>query len=613
MAWPKNTDYHEAIQNPRVSFHDEELRGGEVAGNALGLPMLWSGGFADVYKVHCPATGNTWAVKCFTREVRSLQERYRSIAEHLKQARLPFTVDFQYLDQGIRIAGVWFPILKMHWVEGLTLDQFVKEHLDRPKNLEMLLDLWVKLAARLRDANMAHADLQHGNVLLIPMDRGALGLRLIDYDGMYVPSLAGMRSGELGHPAYQHPRRLREKIYNGEVDRFSHLVIYTSVRCLSVGGRESWQKFNNGDNLLFREVDFAAPGSSPAFRAFWQSGDQEVRTLVGRLALACGQRLEEVPWLDRVVDKGHAVPLSQTEEKEVNALLAASVQVPVAQAVPQTAAYVFGGSRPVGMPPLPVAPSVPIAALTGTAPATAAGTVPRMDGLGSPSYNATAVGTVPRMDGLGSPSYNPAAAGTVPGEAMKLPSPGGSSPDRPDLRTMVRGEAVELPSPGGRGAGGKGFLLWPLRKFDRLLSALVGPENAILHNFLRVVSVVALLAMVFLAVPFAFRSAPLPQASPAVYRVQIEPPGAKLAATGMGVSIEGDGAVRTVTIADPDGRREIVLMAVLDGYETLNRSLVPKAGGSDTLHLRLQPIPGGKPLGLPALVILPVLGFVLLD
>ncbi len=258
-------------------------------------------------------------VKCFTREVPGLRERYRQIAAHLDQARLPFTVDFQYLENGVCVRKYWFPALKMRWVEGLRLNQFVEEHIERPQNLKMLLELWVKLAARLRAANIAHADLQHGNVLLVPQDHGALALRLIDYDGMHVPSLSGTRSGELGHPAYQHPQRLREESYNGELDRFSHLVIYTSVRCLSAGQRESWRQFNNGDNLLFREADFAAPQRSPAFRAFWESGDPEVRALVGRLALACGQRLEEVPWLDQVLDNGRAVPLSPREEQEAAA------------------------------------------------------------------------------------------------------------------------------------------------------------------------------------------------------------------------------------------------------------------------------------------------------
>ena len=60
-AWPSAAQYNEAIQNLRVTMGDEELRGGESAVNALGLPMPYSGGFADIYKVRCPATGNTWA------------------------------------------------------------------------------------------------------------------------------------------------------------------------------------------------------------------------------------------------------------------------------------------------------------------------------------------------------------------------------------------------------------------------------------------------------------------------------------------------------------------------------------------------------------------------
>ena len=173
MSWPKSTDYIEAVQNLRSSLCDEELREGRAAINAMGLPMLWSGHFADVYKIECPATGNVWALKCFTREVAGLRERYRDIAAHLDQARLPFTVKFHYLDRGIRVGGEWFPALKMQWVEGLSLNQFVEHHVDRPRTLGQLLGLWPKLARRLREARMAHADLQHGNVILVPMRRAA--------------------------------------------------------------------------------------------------------------------------------------------------------------------------------------------------------------------------------------------------------------------------------------------------------------------------------------------------------------------------------------------------------------------------------------------------------
>ena len=190
---------------------------------------------------------------------------YRHIAEHLAKASLPFMVAFQYLEKGLRIRGEWQPIVKMHWMEGLALHQFVTEHVDRPQNLKLLLQLWLRMATRLRESDTAHADLQHGNVLLVPAGNGALKLRLIDYDGMYVPELAGQGSAELGHACYQHPERLREGVFDAEVDRFSHLAIYTSLRCVMAGRSELLRRFHNGENLLFTQEDYRQPEESPAF------------------------------------------------------------------------------------------------------------------------------------------------------------------------------------------------------------------------------------------------------------------------------------------------------------------------------------------------------------
>ena len=208
MSWPISQDYNEAIQNPRSSFNDPELRDGQVTTNAIGLPLPRSGNFADVYEFNCPATKGRWAIKCFTRKVAGLGERYSEVSRHLAAAKLPFTVDFQYLEQGIRIRGQWYPILKMRWVEGLLLNEFVRDSLAKPALVQALGLIWQRMARRLREADIAHADLQHGNVLLVPgQTASSLAVKLIDYDGMFVPALAGNKSGEVGHPNYQHPQR----------------------------------------------------------------------------------------------------------------------------------------------------------------------------------------------------------------------------------------------------------------------------------------------------------------------------------------------------------------------------------------------------------------------
>src|SRR4051794_13440384 len=170
MPWPLSQDYNEAMQNPQSSFADNELKGGEAVVNALGIPMPRSGNFADVYEFD-GASGAKWAIKCFTRHVPDLQDRYSEISTHLLHANLLFMVGFQYLEEGIRIRGQWYPILKMQWVEGFLLNEFVRNHLDRPPLLKALCKIWVKMAQRLREQNMAHADLQHGNVILVPGSR----------------------------------------------------------------------------------------------------------------------------------------------------------------------------------------------------------------------------------------------------------------------------------------------------------------------------------------------------------------------------------------------------------------------------------------------------------
>ncbi len=335
MAFPQPNEYNEAIQNLRSTVSDEELRAGEAAVNALGMPMPSSGNFADVYKVHCPATGSTWAVKCFTREVAGLKDRYRGISEHLQKVPFSFMVEFHYVEPGVRINKQWYPFLKMRWVEGLRLNQFVCDYLDKPKTLRLLQPLWVKLSAKLREAKIAHGDLQHGNVLLVPVpETGQLSLKLIDYDGMYVPALAKMKSGEVGHPSFQHPQRIKEAIYNVEVDRFSHLAIYTAIQAAIVGKRELWDQFDNGDNLLFREADFQHPETSDLLRRLWETpGQPELHSLVGRLILACKRPLNQCPHLDELVFNGVVLPLSPEMEQQVCVIVGRGA--PAVQAVPQ--------------------------------------------------------------------------------------------------------------------------------------------------------------------------------------------------------------------------------------------------------------------------------------
>ena len=136
MSWPLSQEFNEAVQNPATAFADPDLKGGEAVVGATGLPLPRSGNFADVYQVR-GADGRDWAVKCFTRPVAGLDERYaKPSTPHLGKAGLPFTVGFTFLAEGIRVRGQWYPVVKMEWVEGLPLNQFVRENLQAGRPLD---------------------------------------------------------------------------------------------------------------------------------------------------------------------------------------------------------------------------------------------------------------------------------------------------------------------------------------------------------------------------------------------------------------------------------------------------------------------------------------------
>ncbi|NDJ61744.1 MAG: hypothetical protein GYB67_11500, partial [Chloroflexi bacterium] len=256
MAWPNPNEYLEALQNPQAVFSDPALRAGRVITDRLGLPRPISGNFAVVFQVE--TGGKTWAVRCFLRETTDQEQRYAGISRHLAAHRPDYTVGFAYQPQGIRLRGQWYPILKMEWVKGQRLDTHIETLATRSDRagLETLSRRWGALMAQLRSDQIAHGDLQHGNIVVDEHGQ----IKLIDYDGMVVPSLAHLRSPELGHRHYQHPTRTSgggitpENFLN--IDNFSAWVIGLSIRLLHIDPT-LWQQTAAGDDrLLFAERDF---------------------------------------------------------------------------------------------------------------------------------------------------------------------------------------------------------------------------------------------------------------------------------------------------------------------------------------------------------------------
>ena len=73
-------------------------------------------------------------------------------------------------------------------MEGESLSNFVGSHLNDPDALRRIAAQWRGgPAASLRGLGIAHNDLQHGNVMVQADGR----IRLVDYDGMFLPRFRG--------------------------------------------------------------------------------------------------------------------------------------------------------------------------------------------------------------------------------------------------------------------------------------------------------------------------------------------------------------------------------------------------------------------------------------
>ena len=338
MPWPGITDFSEAVQNPKLCFKGTELEAGEVSLNQRGMPLVFSGAFACVYPVS--AGSHTFAVRCFTREVSDQQSRYGELSNYLLNVLPPSFVHFEYVENGISLRGDWYPIVKMEWVDGELLSRFVESRLNQPETLRRVAAQWRGgPTASLRGLRIAHNDLQHGNVMV----QSDGSVRLVDYDGMFLPKFRGERSPELGHKNYQHPERTSEH-YDENVDNFPSLVIYLSL--LALASDPGLWDFHDEDNLIFTRKDYAEPRSSEVFGRLKRSPDQAVAKLAERLEEYCALPLKKVPDLESVLED---IPPS-TAVVATTVSSTAATPTPTRSSAPAAAGHSYRQTLQAGQP-----------------------------------------------------------------------------------------------------------------------------------------------------------------------------------------------------------------------------------------------------------------------
>lgn len=309
--WPTRDDYQSAVLHPQRNVKDTRLHALQVEMRQLGMlrvPFPRSGNFGAVYKFTAPR--QAFAVKVFASTQPDREQRYRMIDAHLKSLRAsPHLVSFSYDQAGIRVNGRWYPTLIMDWVEGKTLDAFLLQALQQRGQVDnrALCQAWVELMLNVGERRVAHGDLQHGNILVLP--NGAL--QLVDYDGMFVPAMksASLTASEIGLPAYQHPKRYRG-YFDERLDHFSALVILLTLACVN---KPRWQQYHTDDNcLLVRESDLLQPAQSPLLNELVRTAEPPLKKLANILKAAATGELTAIPAFQQLTQDSTLQQLWQT-------------------------------------------------------------------------------------------------------------------------------------------------------------------------------------------------------------------------------------------------------------------------------------------------------------
>ena len=252
MQYPLISEYVEAIRMAEDNL--DELTNLSSVLDDDGNPVMSSGNFAVVFKMKDRESGKLFALKCFTREQPAREENYLRITEELSYVSSPYILHVRYLPKELFVDTDQsnedeFPILVMDWVEGQTLDAYLRDNIDNPSRLKKLSSDFNRMALWLLTQPFAHGDLKPDNIIV----KSDGSLVLVDYDGMYVPAMKDRQSRETGSPNFRHPQR-SEKWFDEYIDDFPLSLMATSLYALGLKP-ELLKEYNAKDAILFTEKD----------------------------------------------------------------------------------------------------------------------------------------------------------------------------------------------------------------------------------------------------------------------------------------------------------------------------------------------------------------------
>lgn len=283
MQYPLISEYLAAIREAKDNL--DKLSHLMPVLDKYGEPYRSSGAFAVVFKMKDEQTGKCYALKCFTEEQEGRAEAYRKIAEELEFVDSPYITSVKYLEKELFVDSNCedeeFPVLLMDWIEGETMETYIAANYTDTHAMAMLCYRFCKMATWLRSQSFAHGDIKPDNIMVRPDGT----LTLVDYDGMFVPTMKGQKSPTIGTKDFSHPFRTIDD-FDETIDDFALASIALLLKAISLDP-SLLDQYGASDRLLFSAADYLDLSKSKTFAALQGLlADEEAITLMSMFLLA---------------------------------------------------------------------------------------------------------------------------------------------------------------------------------------------------------------------------------------------------------------------------------------------------------------------------------------
>lgn len=128
LSYPTVGQYTEVIKDSAKSPDEyfDKLKHLHPVLDSNGEPIMSSGNFAVVFKMK-DEYGKQYAVRCFHRAQQGREKNYKLICDELAKVSSPYLSPIRYYDKELFVESGEYPVLLMDWVEGMTLDKYIRK------------------------------------------------------------------------------------------------------------------------------------------------------------------------------------------------------------------------------------------------------------------------------------------------------------------------------------------------------------------------------------------------------------------------------------------------------------------------------------------------------